>query len=156
MLRPFFSLATPLLRYSMNIRWFEWNQFSLSTSSNLMSSLMSTSSSLVIFNKVSNGGCDELVHHLDTVVGAHPSCLESQRLDFFFSTNITFSLLRSFFAAIVFRLIFGTKIHINIKIKDRIFKKVSKSCDFSEFHSLYMLKIDKSCVKKWLNRTLWV
>ena len=72
---------------------------------------MSTSSSLVIFNKVSNGGCDELVHHLDTVVGAHPSCLESQRLDFFFSTNITFSLLRSFFAAIVFRLIIGPKIH---------------------------------------------
>ena len=107
---------------------------------------MSTSSSLVIFNNVSNGGCDELVHHFETVVGAQPSCLESQRFDFFFSTNITFSRLRSFFSAIVFRLIFATKIHIIIYIKDKNHKKVSKMWDFNEFNSLYMLKIAKSCV----------
>ena len=107
---------------------------------------MSTLSSLVIFNNVSNGGCDELVHHFETVVGAQPSCLESQRLDFFFSANITFSRLRSLFAAIVVRLIFGTKIHIIIYIKDKIHKKVSKMWDFSEFNSLYMLKIAKSSV----------
>ena len=72
------------------------------------------------FSKIEEG------EPFETVVGAQPSCLESQRLDFFFSTNITFSLLRSFFSAIVFRLIIATKIHIIIYIKDKNHKKVSK------------------------------
>jgi hypothetical protein len=54
--------------------------------------------------------------------------------------------LRSFFSAIVFRLIFATKIHIIIYIKDKNHKKVSKMWDFNEFNSLYMLKIAKSSV----------
>jgi len=73
---------------------------------------MSTSSSFVIFNSVSNGGCDELVHHFDTVVGEQPNSLDSQRLDFFFSANITFKRLRSLLAAISYYYIIATKLNI--------------------------------------------
>ena len=76
-------------------------QLLLSSSSNLTRSFKSTSSSLAVFISISNGGCDELVHHFDTVVGAHPSCLDSQRLDLFFSTSTTFKRLRSLLAAIL-------------------------------------------------------
>lgn len=55
----------------------------------------STFSNFVIRKCISNGGCDELAHHFNTVVGAHPNCLDSQRLDFFFSARITFKRLRS-------------------------------------------------------------
>ena len=61
---------------------------------------MSTPSSFVIFISISNGGCDELVHHLDTVVGEQPNSLDNHRLDFFFSANITFKRLRSLLLAI--------------------------------------------------------
>jgi len=54
---------------------------------------------------VSNGGCDEFVHHFETVVGAHPNYLDSQRLVFFFSANITFRRLRSLLFVIAVRII---------------------------------------------------
>ena len=52
------------------------------------------------------------------VVGAQPNCFESHKLDFFFSTRTTFRRLRSLFAAIVVRIIFGTKIGILFLIKE--------------------------------------
>ena len=104
-----------------------------------MRSLMSTSSNLVIFMSVSKGGCDALVHHLETVVGAQPNCLESHRLDFFFSARTTFRRLRSLFAVIVVRLIFGTKIRNLFQITPRNSKNLQKSFKFSELSSLYTL-----------------
>ena len=104
-----------------------------------MRSLMSTSSNLVIFISVSKGGYDALVHHLETVVGAQPNCLESHRLDFFFSARTTFRRLRSLLAVIVVRLIFGTKIGIIFQIITRNSKNLQKSCKFSELSSLYTL-----------------
>ena len=76
----------------------------------LIKSIISTSSSFAVFISISSGGCDELVHHFETVVGAHPNSLESQRLDFFFSARTTFRRLRSLLLAIVVIRIFGTKI----------------------------------------------
>ena len=104
-----------------------------------MRSLMSTSSNFVIFISVSKGGCDVFVHHLETVVGAQPNCLESHRLDFFFSARTTFRRLRSLFAVIVVRLIFGTKIRNLFQITPRNSKNLQKSCKFSELSSLYTL-----------------
>ena len=121
-----------------------------------MRSLMSTSSNFVIFISVSKGGCDELVHHLETVVGAQPNCLESHRLDFFFSARTTFRRLRSLLAVIVVRLIFGTKIGIIFQIITRNSKNLQKSCKFSELSSLYTLNNYKSCVTNWLNLLLWM
>ena len=77
----------------------------------LIKSIISTSSSFAVFISISNGGCDELVHHFETVVGAHPNSLDSQRLDFFFSARTTFRRLRSLLLAIVVIRIFATKLH---------------------------------------------
>ena len=114
----------------------------LSSSSNLTRSFRSISSSRVIFISISNGGCEELVHHLETVVGAQPNCLESQRLDFFFSANITFRRLRSLLLAIVVIRIFGTKLQNLCEKKETCPIKNAKISDFSEFHSFYVQKID--------------
>ena len=91
----------------------------------LIKSIISTSSSFAVFISISNGGCDELVHHFDTVVGAHPSCLDNQRLDFFFSARTTFRRLRSLLLAIVVIRIFGTKIQF---LGDNQAQKPIKSC----------------------------
>ena len=120
----------------------------LSSSSNLTRSFRSISSSLVIFISISKGGCDELVHHLETVVGAQPNCLESQRLDFFFSASITFRRLRSLLLAIVVIRIFATKLHNLCEKKETYPIKNAKRRDFSEFHSFYVQKID------WLTRKI--
>ena len=61
---------------------------------------------------INKRGCDEFVHHLDTVVGEQPNSLDSQRLDFFFSANITFKRLRSLLAAISYYYIIATKLNI--------------------------------------------
>ena len=105
-----------------------------------MRSFKSTLRSLEVFISISNGGCDELVHHFDTVVGAHPSCLDSQRLDFFFSTSTTFKRLRSLLPAILQFWINGTKLQNSSQNKDKSHKKVAKSDDFNEFRSSYALK----------------
>jgi hypothetical protein len=52
------------------------------------------------------------VHHLETVEGEQPNSLDSQRLDFFFSTNITFKRFRSLLAAISYYYIIATKLNI--------------------------------------------
>ena len=66
--------------------------------------------SCYLHQRLSNGGCDELVHHLETVVGAHPNCFDSQRLDFFFSASITFRRFRSLLLAITICLLFAHKV----------------------------------------------
>ena len=81
-----------------------------------------------------------MVHHFDTVVGAHPSCLDSQRLDFFFSANITFRRLRSLLLAIVIIRIFATKLHNLCEKKETYPIKNAKRSDLSEFHSFYVQK----------------
>jgi len=91
----------------------------------LIKSIISTSSSFAVFISISSGGCDELVHHFETVVGAHPNSLESQRLDFFFSARTTFRRLRSLLLAIVVIRIFGTKIQF---LGDNQARKPIKSC----------------------------
>ena len=91
----------------------------------LIKSIISTSSNFAVFISISNGGCDELVHHFETVVGAHPSCLDNQRLDFFFSARITFRRLRSLLLAIVVIWIFGTKIQF---LGENKVRKPIKSC----------------------------
>ena len=81
-----------------------------------------------------------MVHHFETVVGAHPSCLDSQRLDFFFSANITFRRLRSLLLAIVVIRIFATKLLNSSQNKDKSFIKVVKIDEFNEFRSSYTQK----------------
>ena len=68
-----------------------------------------------------------MVHHFDTVVGAHPNCLDSQRLDIFFSTSTTFKRLRSLLATILHILINATKLQNSSQNKDKSYKKVQKS-----------------------------
>ena len=96
----------------------------------LIKSIISTSSNFAVFISISNGGCDELVHHFETVVGAHPNSLDSQRLVFFFSARITFRRLRSLLLAIVVIWIFGTKIQFLGENKAR---KPIKSCKIGCF-----------------------
>ena len=91
----------------------------------LIKSIISTSSSFAVFISISSGGCDELVHHFETVVGAHPNSLDSQRLVFFFSARITFRRLRSLLLAIVVIWIFGTKIQF---LGENKVRKPIKSC----------------------------
>ena len=91
----------------------------------LIKSIISTSSNFAVFISISNGGCDELVHHFETVVGAQPNSLDSQRLDFFFSARTTFRRLRSLLLAIVVIRIFGTKIQF---LGDNQAQEPIKSC----------------------------
>ena len=44
---------------------------------------------------VSNGGCDVLVHHFETVEGFTPNCSANHLLVFFFSTSTIFKRLIS-------------------------------------------------------------
>ena len=123
----------------------------------LIKSIISTSSNFAVFISISNGGCDELVHHFETVVGAHPSCLDNQRLDFFFSARTTFRRLRSLLLAIVVIRIFGTKLHNLCEKRESYPIKNAKTRDFSEFRSFYAQKSiglqEKFSItyKKWLN-----
>ena len=45
--------------------------------------------------RVSKGGCDVFVHHLETVDGLTSNCSESHLLVFFFSTSTIFNLFTS-------------------------------------------------------------
>ena len=105
----------------------------LSSSSYLTRSFSSTSSNLVIFISISNGGCDEFVHHLETVVGEQPNSLDSQRLDFFFSTSITFKRLRSLLAAISYYFIIATKIYILFDITTKILNNLRNLMNLVHF-----------------------
>ena len=58
-------------------------------------SFNSTSRSFEILMYVSIGGWHALVHHLETVVGAHPNCSASHLLVLFFSARTTFIRLMS-------------------------------------------------------------
>lgn len=52
------------------------------------------SSRLAIFSIDSNDGCEELVHHFETVVGAQPNCSANHLLVFFFSAKINFQAIQ--------------------------------------------------------------
>ena len=101
------------------------------------------SSNLVIFNSISNGGCEEFVHHLETVVGEQPNSLDSHRLDFFFSTSITFKRLRSLFAAISYYYIIATKIQIKFDIKAKNLNNLRNLMNLVHFPALNKAKIAK-------------
>ena len=60
-----------------------------------MSSLMSIFNRSVIFSTVAKSGCEEFVHHFDTVEGFTPNSSASHLLVCFFSTSINFKLLLS-------------------------------------------------------------
>lgn len=60
------------------------------------SSFTSTSNSLAILIRLAKSGCDEFVHHFETVDGLIFNCSDSHLLVLFFSTNTIFSLLISF------------------------------------------------------------
>lgn len=47
------------------------------------------------FRTISKLGCDEFVHHFETVVGLTPNCSHSHLFVFFFSANNIFSRLIS-------------------------------------------------------------
>ena len=66
----------------------------------VIKTLVSHSNNSAILSRVWRSGCEEFVHHFDTVVGEQPNSLDNQRLDFFFSTSSTFRRLSSLFAAI--------------------------------------------------------
>ena len=67
---------------------------------------MPTSSSLEILARVSMSGCDEFVHHLETVEGFTPNSSDSHLLVFFCSTNTNFKRLISCIFSV---LLFGCK-----------------------------------------------
>ena len=50
---------------------------------------------LAIFNRLLKSGCDELVHHFETVEGVTPICSESHLFVRFFSTSTSFILFIS-------------------------------------------------------------
>ena len=68
----------------------------------LYNSSTPTSNSFEILAKVSMSGCEELVHHLETVDGLTPSSSDNHLLVFFCSTNTNF---RRFTSCIHFKLI---------------------------------------------------
>ena len=55
-----------------------------------INSFISTPSKSEIFSKLLRSGCDEFVHHFDTVDGFTPNCSASHLLVRFFSTKTTF------------------------------------------------------------------
>ena len=57
--------------------------------------LLTSFNSFEILAKVSISGCEELVHHLETVDGLTPSFSDSHLLVFFCSTNTNFRRLTS-------------------------------------------------------------
>lgn len=66
------------------------------TESIFKSSFTSTSNNLAILTRLAKSGCEELVHHFETVEGLIFNCSDSHLLVLFFSTNTTFSLFISF------------------------------------------------------------
>ncbi len=62
----------------------------------LRSSLISTSKTSAICNRVSKPGCDVLVHHLETVAGSFPNYWANHLLVRFLSTRTTFIRFISF------------------------------------------------------------
>ena len=110
-----------------------------SISSNLTSSFSPTSNNFDIFINISNGGCEEFVHHFETVVGAHPSCFDNHRFDFFFSANITLTRFKSLFSAISYYLIVVANLTNYYETNERIAQKTTKNGDFSEYYSFYTL-----------------
>ena len=56
---------------------------------------MSASKTFIIFRTISKLGCDEFVHHFETVVGLTPNCSHNHLFVFFFSANNIFSRLIS-------------------------------------------------------------
>ena len=55
-----------------------------------INSFISTSSKSEILSKLLRSGCDELVHHFETVDGFTPNCSANHLLVRFFSTKTTF------------------------------------------------------------------
>ena len=73
------------------------------TESIFKSSFTSTSSNLAILTRLAKSGCEELVHHFETVEGLIFNCSDSHLLVLFFSTNTIFSLLISFISTFSLR-----------------------------------------------------
>ena len=93
------------------------------------------SSRLAIFSIDSNDGCEELVHHFETVVGAQPNCSANHLLVFFFSAKITFKRFKSLASSMLILYYYGAKI-INYPQKRFCFKeKDTNYCAFNELFS---------------------
>lgn len=80
------------------------------------------SSRLAIFSIDSNDGCEELVHHFETVVGAQPNRSANHLLVFFFSAKITFKRFKSLASSMLILYYYGAKI-INYSQKRFCFKE---------------------------------
>lgn len=80
------------------------------------------SSRLAIFSIDSNDGCEELVHHFETVVGAQPNCSANHLLVFFFSAKITFKRFKPLASSMLILYYYGAKI-INYSQKRFRFKE---------------------------------
>ena len=80
--------------------------------------------SLAIFVRGSMSGCEELVHHLETVDGLTPSSSDNHLLVFFCSTNTNF---RRFTSCITFDLLFGCKVSEKYSINSTTYSFFSES-----------------------------
>ena len=74
--------------------------------SRTINSFISTSNKSAIFSRLGKSGCDEFVHHLETVDGVTPIWSDSHLLVRFFSTST--SLIR--FTSSIIRRFIGTKV----------------------------------------------
>lgn len=93
----FSSLAISLSSSSMFIVPYFFFIFSRRKASYCLtiSFLMSIFNRSVIFSTVAKSGCDEFVHHFDTVEGFTPNSSANHLLVFFFSTSINFKRFMS-------------------------------------------------------------
>ena len=84
---------------------------------------MSTPSKSEILSKLLRSGCDELVHHFETVDGFTPNCSANHLLVHFFSTKTT---LMRFISSITLFLVTKLVILFHVNRKHEVFLIIAR------------------------------